>query len=119
MSNVEENKDTVKKMQKVIMGILLDLDKFCRENHIRYFLSGGTLLGTVRHKGFIPWDDDGDIQMPRPDYNKFISLFSKSDMMEKYGLGSLSTDENWTIQYVRVWDKNTKWNSRKLCKISK
>ena len=62
----------IKELQKCILNILLAVDKVCREHGIRYWLSDGTMLGAVRHGGFIPWDDDADIAMPRPDYQRFI-----------------------------------------------
>lgn len=64
--------------QKAVLDILLVIDKFCKENGISYFLGEGSLLGAVRHSGFIPWDDDVDILMPRKDYEKFISLAKTS-----------------------------------------
>ena len=60
-------------MQQYLLQILIDLDKFCRENDIKYSLSDGTLLGAVRHKGFIPWDDDIDLTLDRENFNKFIA----------------------------------------------
>lgn len=60
--------------KKRILEILLDFSKYCDENKLQYYLIGGTLLGAARHKGFIPWDDDIDIGMPRPDYERFIKL---------------------------------------------
>ncbi len=62
-------------IQKRELSMLLFLDKFCRTHKIRYSLAGGSLLGAVRHGGFIPWDDDMDVSMPRPDYEKFLRLY--------------------------------------------
>jgi lipopolysaccharide cholinephosphotransferase len=63
--------------------MLVDVDKFCRDNDIKYSLSDGTLLGAVRHKGFIPWDDDIDITLDRENFSKFIATAKKS-LPEQY-----------------------------------
>lgn len=106
MSDLETTKKTVKRMQGVVLEILCDIDTFCAENNILWFLSGGSCLGAVRHQGFIPWDDDGDIMMPRPDYERFLRLF-KETFKDKYGLGSFETDSNWHRQNAKIWDLST------------
>ena len=68
------NDKTVAGAQKIMLEILLAVHKVCEENHITYFLNAGTLLGALRHGGFIPWDDDMDIAMPRKDYEKFLEI---------------------------------------------
>ena len=63
----------IRPLQLRILEILLAVDKVCREHGLRYYLWAGTLLGAVRHKGFIPWDDDVDICMPRADYDTLMA----------------------------------------------
>ena len=66
------NQEETKEMQQYILNILLAIDKVCQEHNLRYYLLAGTMLGAVRHKGFIPWDDDADVALPREDYNILV-----------------------------------------------
>lgn len=66
---------STKDIQDISLGILKDVHEFCVANNIKYTLQGGSLLGAVRHHGFIPWDDDIDISMPRPDYERFCDTY--------------------------------------------
>ena len=70
---------TINELKKIALSILIDVSKFCDNNGLTYYLCGGTLLGAIRHHGFIPWDDDIDIYMPRNDYEKFLNLYKSND----------------------------------------
>lgn len=65
---------SINMVKEIEVGILREFVNFCEANKLRYFLAGGTLIGAVRHQGFVPWDDDMDVSMPRPDYEKFHEL---------------------------------------------
>ena len=65
---------TTHEVQKIEYDILVTFDQFCEANHLTYMLAGGTLLGAIRHHGFIPWDDDIDVIMPRNDYDRLLQL---------------------------------------------
>ena len=85
------------------LEILIFMDRFCKENELRYYLVGGTLLGAVRHKGFIPWDDDIDICMPRPDYERLMEIFPRTG---KWMLQSRSR-KNRVAAFAKVVDMTT------------
>ncbi|MCQ2203690.1 MAG: LicD family protein [Bacteroidales bacterium] len=96
---------TEQEKKDVALNILLDIDVFCRKNNIRYSLFGGSLLGAVRHKGFIPWDDDIDICMPRPDYERFIRGYEGAN--PNYVVSSFVTDNVCHSRFAKVYDNRT------------
>ncbi|PID83042.1 MAG: hypothetical protein CSB15_00210 [Clostridiales bacterium] len=95
----------IKGLRKIQLEILDIIHEFCEKNSITYYLSYGTLIGAVRHKGFIPWDDDVDISMPREDYDKFINSFN--DYNKKYKLLAMENDENYPYTFAKVVDADT------------
>ena len=111
------SQEDLKKLHEVQVEILKDIDKFCQEHNITYFLIAGTLLGAVRHKGFIPWDDDIDIGMLRSDYEKFIKSYP-SDKNNKYFVQTLETDSNYWHSYAKIRKKNTFMNEAKIASLN-
>ena len=71
----------LREVQIALLDVLSEFDRICKEHNLRYTIAAGTLLGAVRHKGFIPWDDDMDVYMPRPDYEKFVQLIQKEGVL--------------------------------------
>ena len=94
-------------LQYKLLDMLNWLDSFCRENGIRYYLLGGTMLGATRHSGFIPWDDDIDVGVPRTDYEKLKELL-KQPKSDRY---ILETPEDgakeFTYGYCKLYDTST------------
>jgi lipopolysaccharide cholinephosphotransferase len=74
----------LKEVHEVLLQMLLAFSEYCDHYGLRYYLVGGTLLGAVRHKGFIPWDDDIDVGMPRPDYERFLTLTRSEPVKDEY-----------------------------------
>lgn len=92
-------------LQKVILSIAKDVDKLCRENDIEYYLLGGSAIGAIRHKGFIPWDDDFDIIMTSANYDKFIEVCKTKLDTSKYYLYEGLKD--WPCYFSKIKLKNT------------
>ena len=112
-----ENTDIkIKEVQKVQVEILLEINKVCQLNNINYQLFAGTLLGTIRHEGFIPWDDDIDICMLRKDYNRFLKI-CKYQLGSDFFLQTNSTDKNYIIQFAKIRKNNTLFVENSLSEL--
>ncbi len=92
-------------LKELELGILNFLDDICRKNHIQYFLAAGTLLGAVRHQGFIPWDDDIDVTLLRSEYKKLIDVL-KSEK-GRYQLLSIETNDDYYYGFGKLVDTHT------------
>lgn len=90
----------VEELKTIQFEILQSIHDYCMENNLKYSLAFGTLLGAVRHKGFIPWDDDIDIMMPRKDYEQFIESYNHS----YYKVYDFRKDKDYALPYAKVAD---------------
>lgn len=103
---MNQEKEILDKIHKVSLRILLVFDKVCRENNLTYFLDSGTALGAVRHGGFIPWDDDVDVGMPRKDYERFLQI-AQEQLPEEYFLQTHDTDPAYKRNAAKLRLKGT------------
>ncbi len=92
-------------MKLLELNILKNVANFCDEHNIKYYICGGTLIGAVRHRGFIPWDDDVDIAMNRSDYNRFVNEYNKYSC--RYKVNCIENNSNWHMSFARVEDYRT------------
>ena len=98
--------ETLKHLQQVSLKILKYLIKICEENNLTYFLYGGTLIGAVRHQGFVPWDDDIDVIMFREDFEKLNEILEKN-IDDEYRFMNVLNDESYHYTWGRLLLKNT------------
>lgn len=94
---------SLKEIQKVSLNILKQIADLCEEQNIRYYLCMGTLLGAIRHKGFIPWDDDIDIMVPRPDYDRLME-YLYNNKLPNLTLFNRQTHKNYPYMISRISD---------------
>lgn len=90
--------------KQILVKTLESIDKCCRANNLSYSLCWGTMIGAIRHKGFIPWDDDVDLMMPRKDYNRFLEVYKAPD----YDIYAPKKNKNCIQLLIKVYNKHTK-----------
>ena len=97
------------KLRKVMVELLDEFVSICEKNELSYFLTAGTLLGAIRHKGFIPWDDDIDVAMPRKDYEAFLTIFESQNSENYYLLSHKCPQDNiyHYMPFAKLCKKNT------------
>lgn len=93
-------------IKSIELGILDYVAGICEKHHLRYYLAYGTLIGAIRHHGFIPWDDDIDIVMPRPDYEKLLDICQSASPEKRYQMLN-SRDEGYLYGFAKVVDRRT------------
>ena len=96
----------LRRVQDRMLEILIEVDKICKAHNISYWLEGGTLLGAVRHGGFIPWDDDIDISLMREDYLRLIKILPK-ELSSNFVFQNEKTDKYYFLKFAKVRDRNS------------
>jgi lipopolysaccharide cholinephosphotransferase len=103
---INEEGSLLRKVQLRQLNILIEIDRICRKHNLRYWIDFGTLLGAVRHGGFIPWDDDVDITIPEEDYQRFKNII-KDELPSNLFYQSHITDPNYKLPIDRIRDNNS------------
>ena len=97
----DEYQVRLRQLQLAELGIFMEIKRLCELNSLRYYLLGGSVLGAVRHKGFIPWDDDMDVAMPRPDYERFASICA-TQLDEHFWWQSYRTEDHYPLVFGKL-----------------
>lgn len=103
------SEEELKKLQSVELELLVELDKICRASGIKYSIDGGTLLGAVRHGGFIPWDDDADVIMVRSEYEKFKEKCNEELDQERFYLQDMDNTKGYRWGYAKLRRKDSQF----------
>lgn len=103
----------IEDIQKIQTELLIEFDQICKRNDIKYQLFAGTLLGSIRHQGFIPWDDDIDVILLRKDYERFLDI-CKKELKPAYFLQTYKTDKNSILQFAKIRKNNTVFLSKRF-----
>lgn len=96
----------IEELHKVELDLIQEIIEICQKNQIKYFMIGGSLLGAVRHQGFIPWDDDVDIGMVREDYDRFLRVAPAELSQPYYFLQTDQSDQNYAFGYAKLLDES-------------
>ena len=99
--------ENIERLHQIDIEIVKEVVKICDKHNLLYYMIGGTMLGAIRHKGFIPWDDDVDLGMPREDYEEFLRIASK-ELPDYLKIVNYRTDPKYQYYITRVLDTNTK-----------
>jgi lipopolysaccharide cholinephosphotransferase len=99
MSTRHENE--VRVAHRILLDLLVEFNDFCVKNNLKYYIIGGTLLGAVRHKGFIPWDIDADVAMPRDDYEKMLQII-KDQFPKEYFIQNIETEKHFHTPKTKI-----------------
>lgn len=108
----QESDIKLRRLQETELSILAELDRVCRKHNLRYYIVGGTLIGATRTGGFIPWDDDIDVSMPREDFDKLLSL--KDEFSDEFFLQSHKTEKECYFFYAKLRKNGTYFGEDKF-----
>lgn len=113
LSKEEERNRTLRKLQLEELEILKAFDKVCRKHNLRYYIVGGCLIGAVRHGGFVPWDDDIDVSMPRKDFEKLLRI-APTEFKDEFFLQNQKTEKNCYFYYAKLRKNGTYFGEDKF-----
>lgn len=94
-------------MKKALLAMYVDIARLCEQHHLTVMMCGGSCLGTVRHQGFIPWDDDLDVMMPRRDYDQLIALLEQGALGDKYEFSAPNAHHDSSSVWLKIYRKNS------------